>query len=521
MQGGQAKVLTTTDEAPGQSRTLAAEGPLPLVADMDGTVLRTDTLFEAIADLLRRYPLWTLFQMVCLPFAIAKVKARLQRRAEIDIPSLPVNDAVFAYCKAEREAGREVWLVSAADQEIVQSVADHLGCFDKAIGSNGKRNNKGGTKAGLLAESFPQGFEYIGDSPADMPVWKRAKRASIVGGGPARKKAVQRAGVGIGKLFDRPARNYRAWRKAMRLHQWVKNALIFVAPLLSMNFADPSIMISCVIAFPLIGLVASGTYIFNDLLDLKADRAHHSKCKRPFASGELKLWQGFVAAPLLVGAGLLGAALLSIPFAATLLVYLAVTLAYSLYIKRFPLIDAATLGFLFTLRLIMGGALAGIVLTQWLIVFSMFLFVSLSLAKRHVEISRKAATGETTVKSRGYRTEDHTITLGFGLATATASPVILVLYILESAWRDGAYSSPDALWAAPVILSLWLMRVWMLANRGELDDDPVVFAIKDLQSIALGILLAVSFGWAAFGPPPPALDSYTSGGLASLLADKL
>lgn len=506
MRGGAAEVSAESSEPRGEIRQIEDNKNLPLIVDLDGTLLRTDTLFESIADLLRLYPLWTLFQMLCLPFAIAKVKARLQSRADIDVPTLPINTEVLEYCKTERAAGRQVWLVSAADQAMVQKVADHLGVFDKAVGSDGRRNNKGGAKARLLQETFPDGFEYIGDSPADMRIWQQSKRASVVGGGASRINAIRRSGVEIGKVFDRPG-GLRPWRKAMRLHQWAKNALIFVAPLLSFASSDFSGLIACIIAFPLIGLLASGTYILNDLLDLKADRAHHSKCRRPFAAGQIKLWQGFVAAPGLILTGLVGGYLLSPPFAVTLLIYLVVTLVYSFYIKRFPLVDAATLGLLFTIRLIMGGALAGVVITQWMIVFSMFLFVSLSLAKRHVEISRKAAAGQSTVKSRGYRAEDQTITLGFGLATATATPIILVLYILDSAWPSGAYSAPGALWAAPVIMSLWLMRVWLLANRGELDDDPVVFAIKDRQSLALGVLLVAAFAWAAVGPPTPSIVS--------------
>ncbi len=517
MCGGEAEISARTSETGGEMRQSDDRDTLPLIVDMDGTVLRTDTLFESLADLLRRYPFWTLFQMLCLPFAIAEVKARIQRRADIDVPTLPVNTEVLEYCEAQRAAGRQVWLVSAADQQMVQEVADHLGVFDEAIGSDGKLNNKGGAKARLLNDAFPDGFEYIGDSPADMRIWAQSKRASFVGGGAARKRALENAGIEVGQVFERPGRRLRAWRKEMRLHQWAKNALIFVAPLLAMKFTDPASMIACLIAFPLIGLMASGTYLLNDLLDLKADRAHHSKKKRPFAAGTIKLWQGFIAAPLLIFVGLAGAVLLSIPFAVTMVIYLVVTLLYSFYLKRFPLLDAATLGFLFTIRLLMGGALTDVLLTQWLIVFSMFLFVSLSLAKRHVEIVRKAAAGQSWVKSRGYREEDQTITLGFGLATATATPIILVLYVLDSAWPSGAYSAPGALWGAPVILSLWLMRVWLLANRGELDDDPVVFAIKDPHSIALGVLLVISFGWAAFGPPTPSLESLSSTGLGAIL----
>lgn len=518
MMGGAAQTSAKISDIREESRHIAADGPLPLVVDMDGTVLSTDTLFEGIADLFLKYPLWTLFQMLCLPFAKARVKARIQRRAEIDVETLPVNEDVLRYCQEERAAGRTVWLVSAADEAVVQAVALRLDCFDHAIGSNGQRNNKGRAKAELLEEAFPDGFEYIGDSAADMKVWKRARRASLVGDSKPRKVALQKAGIGIARTFTPERAGLRAWLKAMRVHQWAKNALIVVAPLLSLQLFQPATLLTCVIAFPLIGLMASGTYLLNDLLDLKADRAHRSKKKRPFAAGKIKLWQGFLAAPSLIAVGLIGGSFLSLAFAATMAVYLAITLTYSFYLKRFPLLDAATLGLLFTLRLLMGSALTGVALTEWLIVFSMFLFVSLSLAKRHVEISHKAANGEVKVQSRGYKAEDATLTLGFGLATAAATPIILVLYLLESAWPSGMYAAPGALWVAPAVLSLWLMRVWLLANRVELNDDPVVFAIKDPQSLGLGALLAGAFLWAVFGPAETVLTSISSEGLAVLVS---
>jgi 4-hydroxybenzoate polyprenyltransferase len=490
--------------APSPAAPASRAGALPLAVDLDGTLLLTDTLFEAIADRMRTRPFWTLLQLVQLPFAIAKVKARLQRGADLDVATLPANPAVVAYCREAKAAGRTLCLASAADQPTVEAAAARFGFFDSVIGSDGQVNNKSGAKAKRLTEMFPGGFEYIGDSPADMKVWAAGKTASIVGKEASRRPALERSGVTIARTFERqgehPVGTFKAWRKALRLHQWAKNALIFVAPLLAMKIAAAP-MTACLIAFPLLGMMASGTYLLNDLLDLKADRGHHSKYKRPFASGSLKLWQGFLASPLLILAGLVGGYLLSPPFAATMAAYLVVTLSYSLLLKRTPLVDAMLLGFLYTLRLIMGGVLTDTALTQWLLVFSMFLFVSLSMAKRHVELVRKAAAGEMRVATRGYRAEDAPLTLGLGLATATASPVILVLYLIDSAWPSRIYAAPDALWAAPLVLSLWLMRVWLLANRAELDDDPVTFAIKDGPSLTLAAFLGAAFLFAAFGPP--------------------
>jgi 4-hydroxybenzoate polyprenyltransferase len=480
----------------------AQTGPgLPLAVDLDGTLLLTDTLFEAVADRMRTRPLWTLLQLLLLPFSIAKVKARLQGGADIGVDILPVNPEVLTYCTEAKAAGRTVILASAADQATVDAVAARFGVFDRAIGSDGVTNNKSGAKARRLTQDYPDGFEYIGDSPADMKVWSAAKAASIVGGGAARRAAVERAGVPVARTFVRPGGALRDWRKALRLHQWAKNALIFVAPTLSMQIAEPATLLTCALAFLFMGCLASGTYIVNDLLDLKADRQHHSKNRRAFASGRIKLWQGFVAAPTLILGGLAGAFLLSPPFGATLVGYLIITLTYSLALKRIPLLDAVVLASLYTLRLIMGGVLASVPVTQWLLVFSMFLFVSLSMAKRHVEVIRKTAAGETAIASRGYRTEDAPLTLALGLATATASPIILVLYLIDSAWPSGSYAVPEALWAAPLVLSLWLMRVWLLANRAELDDDPVTFAIRDPLSLGLAAFLAAAFGVAVFGAP--------------------
>ena len=504
--------LTSPTQDPGQAG-------LPLAVDLDGTFLLTDTLFEAIANRLRVRPVWTLLQLILLPFSIARIKARLSQAADVDVTRLPVNEEVLAYCRKAREAGREVVLASAADQSMVKAVADHFGVFTSIMASDGTVNNKGRNKAARLKAAYPNGFEYIGDSPADMKVWTAARLASHVDGGTARSAAIRARGAEVGAVFDRPGGDLRSWRKAMRLHQWAKNLLIFVAPILALKTSDPEAFIRCLLGFPLVGLMASGTYILNDLLDLNADRRHHSKNKRPFASGRIKLWQGFVAAPVLIIIGLVGAYLLSPAFLSLMAAYLVITLSYSISLKRIPLFDALLLGVLFTLRLFMGGALAGVAVTQWLIVFSMFLFFSLSLAKRHVEVLKKAEAGDTQVANRGYTARDAPLTLALGLAAATACPIILVLYLIDSAWPSGVYQAPDALWMAPLILSIWLMRVWLLANRAELDDDPVTFAIKDPASLGLGAALAASFLYAAFGSPSEAHSPETTNGPSRQVLD--
>lgn len=474
---------------------------MPLTVDLDGTLLLTDTLFEALAEHLRRRPIWAMWQLIQLPFAIARVKDRLTKGIELDVDRLPVNEQVLDYCKRAKAQGREVWLVSAADQKMVDRVAARFGIFDRAIGSDGKTNNKGSAKGNLLTREAPDGFEYVGDSPADIKVWRSAARASHVDKGDSRRRSIERMGVPVAHSFGRPKAGLRTWVKALRIHQWAKNALIFVPAILAMRIIEPEVFLKLIIALPLLGLMASGTYILNDLLDLQADRAHRSKFKRPFASGHIKLWQGFVAAPSLILFGLVGGFIISPAFALTQLLYLVVTLSYSLALKRAALADTIVLGFLYTLRLIMGAVLATVALTQWLLVFSMFLFVSLSLAKRHTEVLAKAQSGGGSVANRGYHAEDAGLTLGLGLATATAVPLILVLYIIDSAWPSGLYRLPEALWFAPVLISFWLMRVWLLANRGDLHDDPVVFAVKDPKSLIAAAALMLTFATAALASP--------------------
>ena len=250
---------------------------MPLAVDLDGTLLLTDTLFEALAEQLRSRPVWALMQLVQLPFGIAKVKRRLTTNVRLEVDRLPVNQDVLSYCERAKASGRQVWLVSAADQDIVERVAERFGVFDRAIGSDGATNNKGSAKAQLLEREAPQGFEYVGDSPADHKVWRRAARASHVDKGEQRRRSIERMGVPVARSFDRPKAGLAAWLKACRLHQWAKNALIFFPAVLAMRITDPAVLLKLAIALPLLGIMASGTYILNDLLDLQADRAHRSK----------------------------------------------------------------------------------------------------------------------------------------------------------------------------------------------------------------------------------------------------
>jgi 4-hydroxybenzoate polyprenyltransferase len=260
-------------------------------------------------------------------------------------------------------------------------------------------------------------------------------------------------------------------------------------------------MMACVVAFVALGLVALGTYLINDLLDVEHDRRHWSKRARPIAAGDLPIGTTIAAAAISISAGLASGAAVGLGVLATLMAYLVLTLAYSVRLKRLPIVDVTVLAILFTLRIAVGIAVAGVFASPWLLVFSMALFASLSIAKRYTEIQRTAIKGEAEVPGRGYITADAPLVLGLGLATATTSVVILVLFLIFDAFGRDVYSDPQWLWLFPIIIFLWIGRIWLICQRGDLNDDPVVFALRDRQSLVLGALSAIAFSFALFGTP--------------------
>lgn len=285
----------------------------------------------------------------------------------------------------------------------------------------------------------------------------------------------------------------KTWLRALRAHQWAKNILVFAPLALSGVYAlqlEP--ILNVIGLFICLSALASGTYLINDLADLKADRKHHVKRNRPLASGAISVRAGAAAAAILIVSGLAGAWAISPRAALGMGAYLAVTLAYSLRFKRVPLLDVTVLGVLYSLRLLIGAAGAGTSASVWLLTFAMFFFVSLSLAKRHSEIVAAQEAGKATLPGRGYLVDDGPVTLTLGVSSAVASVLIVVLYLTDEAFPSGVYNNPAFLWGAPLLLHLWVSRVWLLAHRGQMDEDPVAFAVRDRTSLAVAGLLGLA-----------------------------
>ncbi|MCJ2028428.1 UbiA family prenyltransferase [Methylobacterium sp. J-043] len=489
---------------------VSAPRPVPLVIDLDGTLLRTDLLLEGIIALLRRNPLMLLLMLLWLPRGRAFFKRRIAEGAVLDVATLPANTALLAHIEARKAAGQPIVLATAADELMALRALRRFPVFDRVVASDGVRNLKGEAKAAQLRALYPQGFDYAGDAAADLPVWAAAGRVIVVGASGPVLRAARRLGKGLGKPVEEfpAASRSRALLKALRLHQWAKNALVFLPLVLGGRAGEAQAWGSAGLAFLALGLVASASYLLNDLLDLSHDRAHWSKRERPLASGRLPIATGLAALVLGLAGGLAVAAWAGAAVLTGVLAYLALTLTYSAWLKRVPMLDALTLGSLFSLRIAVGVAAVSVAWSPWLLTFSMFLFTSLSFAKRHTELRGAARRGQAgTIAGRGYEPADEPVVLAFGIASGLASVVIFILYLANEAFRHAVLAAPLALWSFPLILVLFMGRVWLLAGRDALHDDPVAFAVKDRPSLVLAGVAGLAFAVAAFGLPPALLPS--------------
>lgn len=488
----------TTPPVPAETGHVAASQALPLVIDLDGTLLRTDLLDETFVAVLRCDPL-SLPRLARAAWqGRAALKQELAACAEIDLNTIPIDDRVAAYATDAKAEGREVYLATAADGAIARRIAARFSFVDGVIASDGETNLKGETKAKALAARFPDGFIYAGDCGADLAVWRAAKGTVIVSASPRVEAAAQSIREPLAR-FERERPTPRLYARALRLHQWAKNALIFVPLVLGGKALDVGAWGACALGFLALGLLASSTYLLNDLWDLPDDRRHWSKRERPLASGRLPIRTALLLAPLGVGASLSLGAFLGPAALGMLCLYLGLTLAYSFRLKREPLLDGFSLAVLFTLRIGLGVALAGTLLSPWLLTFSLFLFTSLSLAKRYTEVERMVRHGCERTPGRGYRAGDGPLLLALGSAAGIGAVLVMVLYLIHDAMPASFYGAPAYLWAFPPVLFLWIGRVWLLCGRGELNDDPVAFALKDRVSLALGTIMGVAFLAASFG----------------------
>ena len=482
-------------QAPIAAETRVADSGLrpPLVVDLDGTLVRTDMLHETFAAAFFRNPLLTLWVVLrALLKGRAELKRALSGLAEVEVETLPWRAPLISYLQEQKRLGRETHLATASHHSIARAVADYVGLFDRVYASDGQRNLKGRRKAELLAQEFPDGFCYAGDCGADLAVWRIASGAVVTAHRPLAERA--RGLTELEQHFPDDRAGLKTWFAAARPHQWSKNLLILAPTVLGWTQVTAAGFAATLWALVLMCLMSSLTYLINDIADVQADRRHARKYARPFAAGRLKIRDGLIVAVLGIPLVLAAAWVLASPATATcLLAYGVVTLAYSFGLKRAPILDCTLIGVLFSFRIATGVVAGGMGWSPWLMTFSLTLFFSLAMAKRLTELVAGGPSASGVVRGRGYKYEDRSIVLAFGTAASTLSILIVVLYLVDEVFPAGTYRDPAALWAIPPLLFLWIGRIWLLANRGEMHHDPVIFALRDRVSYLLGALVGAAF----------------------------
>jgi 4-hydroxybenzoate polyprenyltransferase len=458
---------------------------VPLCVDLDGALSPVDTLHESVLALARNAP-WTLIR---LPLwwrrGSGAVRREMASRGGVDTSTLPLNAPLLEWLSAERSAGRRLILVTASHPDIAHEVADRLHLFDEIL--------VGDKRTALVARFGERGFDYAGHARTEAALWSSARRAIVVGGNRQIERIQGVAEVEREFHIERPT--LASWMKAVRLHQWAKNVLIFLPALCAHRIFHAPVLFASMVAFFSFSLCASSIYLVNDLLDLASDRRHARKRHRQFAAGIVSARSGILVSLALLAISLGLAFLAGERFAAVLCAYYVLTWAYSLRLKRAALVDVMTLASLYTIRIIAGAAATQITVSFWLLAFSIFVFLSLAIVKRYTEISEAAALGNASVHGRGYSSQDLPLLLNLGVAAGYCTVVVMALYI-NSMDALLLYHRTKPLWLVCPLLLYWISRIWMLTTRGEMPDDPVVFTLRDRISLCVlglvGLIVLIS-----------------------------
>lgn len=474
-----------------QLQIISAVPSSPLVVDLDGTLTPTDTLIESVVQLVKQSPL----NLLRLPLWVLKGRAgfkdSIASRTGISPEHLPYCEPLLGYLREEKAKGRQIVLATAAHKSIADKISMHLGLFDKVLATETGRNLKGKVKLQAIQDSVGDVFVYAGDSHVDLPIWKAAKAAVLVGVAPNTAAEVRRY-VAIEREFLKEGAGLAVWLRAFRVHQWLKNLLLFVPLLTAFSFLEIGKLVLMMTAFLAFSFAASATYMVNDLWDLENDRAHPRKRLRPFASARLPILHGLTVVGGVLALALVMAFAVSKAFFLMLFLYLVLTSAYSWFLKEYVLIDVLMLSLLYTLRILAGSVAIGIATSSWLLAFSVFMFLSLALVKRCAELVSLEESGADATRGRDYRVTDLVVLWPLGVGAALSAVVVFGLFI-SAPETQARYATPHLLWLVAIGLIYWLARLWIKTSRGEMHDDPVVYAIKDHGSrmTVLGMIVVM------------------------------
>ncbi|MGA2297619.1 MAG: UbiA family prenyltransferase [FCB group bacterium] len=476
------------------SENIIQENIKPVCVDLDGTLIASDTLLESIILSLKINPLY----IFLFPFWILKGRLYFKNKiGQIAIPkaeSLPYRQEVLKYINEEKSKGAKIILVTASVQKIADAVGLHLGIFDEVYGSTNNLNLRSNNKSQFLVDKFgKKGFIYVGDSKPDLKVWESAFEAVVVEPSKSLLTKVNNINKNISTIQNSEFRiqNFKLIIKEIRVYQWIKNILIFIPLLLAHRLHEYNLFLNVSLAFLSFSFTSSAVYILNDMLDLEADRIHPRKKFRPFASGNLSLINGIILFPLLLATGL-SISFLWLPkdYLLILLLYLFLTTSYSFLLKKIAIFDIIILACLYTIRLIAGAKAVDVVISPWLLGFSIFLFLSLALIKRYQELLTMQQNNKTQSKGRGYFIDDLTLVLNLGTSSGYLSVLVLALYV-NSKEVTSLYHHPELLWFAVICHLYWISRMWLIAHRGKMEDDPIIFTAKDYVSYIIGLIIVI------------------------------
>ncbi len=465
----------------------------PLVVDLDGTLLRSDSLVESLFAVARADPLALLKLPVWLAQGRARLKQRLAERAIVDVHTLPFERALLDHLRRCKREGRRLVLASGADRRIAGAVANELGLFEAVLASDGEHNLTAGRKRDrLVADYGERGFDYIGNNARDLPVWAAARRALLVAPSHRLRLAAQRVAQ-VERVFEADRPGAGDYFTAMRAHHWVKNLLLLVPLMLAHRLYDLPMFATALVALVCFSLAASGVYVLNDLLDLAADRRHPHKRERAFASGRIPIWHGLAMVPALWLAAALASWSLPRPFQAALGLYVVSMIAYSIRLKDIAIVDALVLAMGYTLRIVAGSFAVGVDVSPWLLVCSTVFFFGLALLKRYAELITLRGSLGPRDRVRAYLVTDDTLIAGLGAAAGCVAVALLALYPIVEPAGDVRWT----VWAVCTLMLFWMGHMWLMAHRGQIRQDPVAFALRDGISRLFGLATVAILLWTA------------------------
>ena len=468
-----------------------------LVVDLDDTLIFSDMLHETFWAAFSNDYRIPIKSVTWLIRGKEKLKNKLGISAEINVENLPYNNDVINYIKKHRKQGGYTALVSASNQAVAEKIAKFLNLFDEVKGSSENLNLKGHAKAKFLITRFGvKNYDYMGDSLNDLPIWKNANKAITVNANSSTIKECEKINSNYHHLKSELSQNiFFNYLKVIRTYQWIKNILVFV-PMFAAHQLTKDNFIDSSLAFIAFCLIASSVYVINDLFDLNADRAHPIKKLRPFAIGTIPIKNGLIIFLLLFVPGIVISFIIEFYFFLLVLIYFTLSFLYSIVFKKKVILDICILGILYTFRIVGGGFTTEIQLSFWLLAFSIFLFLSLAAIKRQSELVDLKNRKRINIIGRGYLTNDLPIISTIAISSGFISVLLAGLYI-NSPDVLALYSKPWTLGVASIILLFWIMNIVFASSRGLVNDDPIIYAIKDNTSrvcfIAIILLLISNF----------------------------